>query len=331
MKKTIVIVTHSEDNASVEKIADRIESSGLNVLRFNTDQYPTEFRLQAEIVDNRLQHHVITPSGNSTHTDDIQAIWYRRLAAGKNIDSQMETQMRSASVEESKRCLLGFLTCTDCFQVDEYWVVKKASNKDYQLKLAAEIGLDLPKTLVTNCENTARRFYDENRGEIITKMQTAFSVWKNGTEQVVFTNEVKEHHLDNLDGLRQCPMVFQEKIEKQLELRVTIVGQQVFCAAIDSNAHAHMQTDWRKRGHDTLEDWFSYSLPEELRQKVLQLARKLNLNYGAMDIIVTPDNRYKFLEINPCGEFFWMDYFTHLPICDAMADLLISGHHNIGN
>lgn len=331
MKKTIVIVTHSDDNASVEQVSERIKASGRKVLRLNSDQYPTEFQLQAEIIDNRQQHHIITPSGDSTHTDDIHAIWYRRMAAGKNIDAQMESQMRAASVEESRRCLLGLLTCTDCFQVDEYWRVKKASNKDYQLKLAANIGLELPKTLVTNSEDAARRFYDENQGQIITKMQTAFSVWKNGSEQVVFTNDVEAHHLDNLEGLRQCPMVFQEKVKKKLELRVTVVGKQVFCAAIDSNAHAQMQTDWRKRGQDTLEDWFIYPLPEEIQQKVLQLTRNLGLNYGAIDIIVTPDNRYTFLEINPCGEFFWMDYFTNLPICDAMADLLVNGHHNMSN
>jgi len=325
VKKSVIIVTHSAENSSVEKVKARLEQSGLQVIRFNTDKYPTEYLLEAELTNGTYRHRLLTPDGHSVDSSQIHGIWYRRFAAGQSIDTEMETQMRNASVEESKRCILGLLTCSDCLQVDNYWTVKKASNKDYQLKLAAEIGFDLPATLVTNSPQAARRFYDEQRGNIITKMQTAFSVWKDGVEQVVFTSEVEEQHLEKLDGLYQCPMVFQEKIQKALELRVTVVGKQIFCAAIDSNAHKHMQTDWRKRGSDTLEDWFPYELPVDQQQKVTKLATRLGLNYGAIDIIVTPDNRFKFLEINPCGEFYWMDHFTKLPICDAMADLLMTG------
>lgn len=325
MKKSVVIITHSADNASIDKVSARIQESGLNVIRFNTDKYPTEYMLEAELCSDKYQHRLITSDGTSVSSSQIHSIWYRRFYTGQSIDPKMESQMRQASVEESKRCIIGLLTCADCLKVDDYWSVKKASNKDYQLKIASEIGFDLPATLVTNSPNAARRFFDEQQGRIITKMQTSFAVWKNGREQVVFTNEVKEHHLERLDGLHQCPMVFQENIRKALELRVTVVGKRVFCAAIDSSAHANMQTDWRKRGSDTLSEWFGYSLPEDLQQKILLLCSRLDLHYGAIDIIVTPENEYKFLEINPCGEFYWMDAFTKLDICDAIADQLVLG------
>lgn len=324
MSKSVIIITHSNDNDSINKISDRISENGLIPIRLNTDKYPTEFKLQAELKSGIYQHRVITPNGTAVNECDIHSIWYRRLQIGKDIDPNMEKQMRSACVEETKRCLLGLLTCSESLKVDDYWSVKKASNKDFQLKLAANIGLDLPATLVTNDENRVRKFFEEQNEKIITKMQTSFSVWEEGIEKVVFTSEVNEEHLSDLDGLSQCPMVFQENIEKKLELRATVVGNKVFCAAIDSNAHEHMGTDWRKRGLDTLKDWFKYELPKDVEQKLLQLSTKLGLNYGAADIILTPDNRYKFLEINPCGEFYWMDHYTELGICDAIANLLVS-------
>jgi len=325
MNKTIVIITHSKDNASIPTVTDYIEDAGFEVFRLDSDRYPTEFSLDARSTENSYEHSLRSPNGQSVNSYNIHAIWYRRFYAGRGIDGDMEKQMRDASLEESKRSLLGFLTCTNAFQMDDYWVVKKASNKDYQLKLARQIGLDIPATLVTNNPESARAFYDQQHGNIITKMQTAFSVWEDGVEKVVFTNPVEDKHLEKLDGLRQCPMVFQQQVEKQLELRATVVGNQVFCAAIDSNAHERMGDDWRKRGIDTLEAWQPYTLPEMVNSKLLQLTQALGLHYGAADIILTPDGRHVFLEINPCGEFFWMDHFTGLPICQAIAQTLLQG------
>ena len=337
MSEFVVIITHSNDNASVERVSERIRATGLIPLRFNTDKYPTEFLLKAqshktcnEPYSNEpcspktsYSHNLITAKGEHVPTSAVHSVWYRRFYGGQDIDKQMESQMRSACLEESKRCILGFLSCQDCFQIDDYWKIRKASNKDYQLKLAAEIGFDIPDTLVTNNEQSVRKFFNAHNGNIITKMQSSFAIWKDDEEHVVFTNKVKQQHFDNLEGLRQCPMVFQEKIDKALELRITVVGNQVFCAAIDSNVHKEMATDWRKKGADTLIEWFKYDLPKELIQKILVLLARLELNYGAIDVILTPDQQYKFLEINPCGEFYWMDHYTKLGICDAIAELLI--------
>jgi len=338
MSKFVVIVTHSNDNASVDQVSESIRAAGLTPLRFNTDKYPTEFLLEAQLHkpseepnSNRphaqktsYSHSIITPEGERVPTSAVHSVWYRRFYGGQDIDKHMEQQMRSACLEESKRCILGFLSCHDHFQIDDYWKIRRASNKDYQLKLAAEIGFDIPDTLVTNNEKAAREFFNGHNGNIITKMQSSFAIWKDGEEHVVFTNEVEQQHLDSLEGLRQCPMVFQEKIDKALELRVTVVGNQVFCAAIDSNAHKEMAADWRKKGADTLTEWFKYDLPEELTQKVRTLTSRLGLNYGGIDILLTPDQQYKFLEINPCGEFYWMDLYTKLGICDAIAKTLIN-------
>lgn len=322
MSKHVVIVTHSMDNASVAQVSDNLRDQGLTPVRFNTDKYPTDFLLEAEFSEGQTRHTLVTPSGHTVTRDQIHSVWYRRFFAGKDIDSDMDAQKRSACIEESKRCILGFLSCTRSFQVDDYWKVKQASNKDWQLQLATEVGLPPPATLVTNCAESVEGFYRAHKGKIITKMQTAFSVWQDGVEGVVFTSEVEDHHLGQLDGLRQCPMVFQQNVAKQLELRATIVGNQVFCAAVDSMAHDNMGTDWRKRGSDTLDQWFKYDLPEDIQQKLLNLARKLGLQYGAADIILTPDNQYIFLEINPCGEFYWMDHYTGLGISRAIAGLL---------
>lgn len=82
--------------------------------------------------------------------------------------------------------------------------------------------------------------------------------------------------------------------------------------------------DWRKRGVALLNAWQPYTLPAEIEQKLLKLMNHFNLHYGAIDVIVTPDDRYVFLEVNPVGEFFWLELCPGLPISRAIANLLLT-------
>lgn len=324
MANKILIITHSGDNAAIDKVSQRLQERGFEAVRIDTDTYPTEALIES-FSDSHSHKQFIGKDGQHlVSSEDIHSIWYRRFYAGQKIPHDMESQKRYACLEESRRCLTGFLSCQKAFCLDNYWKVKIASVKDYQLQLASELGFDIPKTLVTNHPDSVRRFYDEQRGKIITKMQTSFAIWENNKEHVVFTNPVTEDNLNHLEGLALSPMVFQQHIEKKLELRVTVVGKTIFSAAIDSNRHDSMKNDWRKNGINTLAEWFPVDIPESLQQKILALMKALNLQYGAIDIILTPDDEYKFLEINPVGEFYWLDAITGFPICDTIADVLIA-------
>ncbi len=192
-----------------------------------------------------------------------------------------------------------------------------------QLQIARKIGLDTPRTLTTNNPLAVKQFAQECHQGIITKMLSSFAIYdEQGREKVVFTNPISSEDLENLDGLRFCPMTFQEKIPKALELRTTIVGKRVLTAAVDSQALDKARYDWRKQGIALLDAWEAYTLPEDVKEKLLKLMAEFRLNYGAIDIILTPDNRYVFLEVNPVGEFFWLERHPQLPISKAIAEVL---------
>ena len=160
-------------------------------------------------------------------------------------------------------------------------------------------------------------------------MLSSFAIYdKQGQEKVVFTNPVKSEDINNLDGLNLCPMTFQEKISKALELRIIIVGKNVFTAAVDSQALQKAHYDWRREGMALLKAWKNYDLPKDIEQKLLKLMTYFGLNYGAIDIILTPDGKYVFLEVNPVGEFFWLENCPGLPISQAIAELLVSSSYS---
>jgi glutathione synthase/RimK-type ligase-like ATP-grasp enzyme len=112
---------------------------------------------------------------------------------------------------------------------------------------------------------------------------------------------------------------FSGKLTKKLELRTTIVGKNIFTAAVDSQVLDKAQFDWRRQGLALIDAWQPYTLPANVEEKLLKLMNYFGLNYGAIDIILTPYDRLVFLEVNPCGEFFWLEKCPGLPISDAIS------------
>lgn len=316
---TILIVTHSQDNEAPERVAHALETRGERAYRFDTDLFPTELRL---VLDERGGGRLAGPAGVLA-LEDVSAVWYRRNAIGKRIPQDLDPQLRVPSVEESRRVMLGMVSTLEVFQLDALEVLRRAEHKPLQLKLAGALGMDVPRTLMTNDPEAVRTFAATCPDGVVTKMMTSFAVYDaQGREQVVFTTPLNARQLEDLEGLELCPMTFQERLEKSVELRVTVVGERVMAAAIDSQALPRAREDWRREGLALVAAWRPYALPEDLQARVLRLMEALGLNYGAFDFIVTPEGRHVFLEVNPSGEFMWLLKHPGLPIDEALADVL---------
>ncbi len=322
MKEKILIITHTEENECVDNVMQVLNDRGAEAIRFDTDLYPTSVGLTTDY-SNALQNNYLQIGEKRHDLSEITACWYRRLRVGKNIPKDLDPQLRKPSLEESRRSFFGVLHSLDAFILDPYPIVKRAEVKQLQLKIATELGLNIPKTCITNKAEEVRRFYERCPNGIITKMQTSFAVYQEGIENVVYTNLVDKEMLDELDGLELCPMTFQEAIPKALELRVTIVGDEIFSAAIDSQKTEDTKTDWRKDGVGLLDHWVEYPLPEELKHKLLALMDRLQLNYGAIDVILHPDGQYYFLEVNPNGEYMWLERTPGFKISEKLAQVLL--------
>jgi MvdD family ATP-grasp ribosomal peptide maturase len=321
---TVLIITRSDDNESVSMVTRAIEGKGGKAIRFDTDRYPTEVRLSAyygrEDDDERL---TLTNEEGEFNLREVEAVWHRRLNFGGLLPQTLDRQLRYASLGETRAAAQGMLASLKAFRMDEVQHIRHAENKQLQLQMARDLGLEIPRTLTTNDPSAVRAFAASCESGMVTKMLSSFAVYEGGQELVVFTNPVKTEDLADLSGLRLCPMTFQEMIPKALELRATVVGDRVMAASIDSQSSKRAVHDWRRDGLRMIQDWQPYELPREVEANVLRLMDYFVLNYGAIDIIVTPDGRHIFLEINPVGEFFWLESYPGLPISDAIADVLM--------
>jgi MvdD family ATP-grasp ribosomal peptide maturase len=323
-RPVILIVSYSNDNPSVARVADAVAAHGGIAYRFDSDRFPTELRLVSRYSG---QEERLVLAGDDYELDlrSVSAVWYRRVAIGQRIPRTMDPQLRRTAIDESRATVYGLIASLDAFHLDPVHRLRRAENKQLQLKIARAVGLRIPRTLMTNEPEAVRRFARECPAGMVMKTLTSFAIYAGGLEKVVFTNPVEAEHLERLDELRYCPATFQERLPKALELRATIVGDRVYTGSIDSQRSERARVDWRRDGLGLIDRWQPYELPVDVEQGLLKLMRALGLHYGAADLILTPDGRHVFLELNPNGEFFWLERHAGLPISSAIAELLMAG------
>ncbi|HYU33147.1 MAG TPA: hypothetical protein VEW48_13380, partial [Thermoanaerobaculia bacterium] len=180
-----------------------------------------------------------------------------------------------------------------------------------------------PRTLMSNDPERIRRFLGEHPGRTIYK--PFYPAQWYGDDQVahLLTNAVEPDDLPSDEVLRLTPGIFQEKVEKAHELRVTILGEHVVTARLLSQESELTRLDWRAgAGKIRVEP---DRLPEELERACLRLMRNLGIVFGCFDFIVTPQGEHVFLEVNPAGQFLWVEEACpDLPMLAPFVDFLLA-------
>lgn len=329
-RNKVLVVTSSEE-PNVEKVFPILKSRGGKPTRINTDCFFDSILVHFEMLGSHSEW-VIETRDEKIRSSEIKSVWYRRPSSPDASLSKNVSQPYHGFVEdEVKKFLWSLWTSTNDKNI--LWVNHPLAlklleyNKLYQLQVANEVGLDVPETIVTMYQDKALRFFDMCDGQLVMKLLGGGGNLKNeeGKDLVVYTSRVfREHIIERGEGMKQAPVMFQRYIPKKIELRVTIVGEKVFTCAIDSQVSSRTKDDWRRYdfervGHNP------YGLPKDVEEKLLRLMWMLKINFGAIDMIVTPKDKYVFLEVNPSGQWGWIEALTGMPISEALADLLIAG------
>jgi len=321
---TILIVT-GQDDVHADIVIPKLEHRGCSVVRMNTDNFAenARFTVHGEDWNGSVQLH---DSGRSFVLQEVTAVWYRKpvpIRSKAALAFEQAAEFANGEYESFLRSLYALLG--EAFWLSDYWRIRLASQKLANLRLAQRIGLKTPPTIVTNDEAEARRFADRHDWKILAKpfALTTFKTDPNApTSWDSFATIVSREMFDTLaPSIALAPTMMQKYVDKEIELRVTVVGRRVFCASIDSQAHAYADQDWRAVDAEELKH-AAYSLPQEVVDKLLAINRAHGLQFSTHDIIVDKDGDYVWLEINPNGQWAWVEQLAGLPISDAIAELL---------
>jgi MvdC family ATP-grasp ribosomal peptide maturase len=318
----VLILTHSADHFTVDNVERALARRKVRSIRLESDRFPAEVRLSSRLGPGGPRHWIEDPSAG-VEAEDVRAVWTRRIWTPR-LAEDLDPGFREACMRESLASLYAML---DGIRPGR-WINDPernhaASDKGRQLRSAREAGLRVPRTLITNDPRRARAFYDEVNGDVVAKLLTALSRRMEGPAPAVPTSALRVEDLDDLESLRHCPMVFQERIPKEVELRVMYVQGKLFAGAIDARRSASGSTDWRGATPEEC-GWQHASVPGDVVRGVDALMTALGLASGAIDLIRTPSGEHVFLEVNPTGEWGMLERDLDLPISEAIAEALLA-------
>jgi glutathione synthase/RimK-type ligase-like ATP-grasp enzyme len=312
----ILILTHRFD-PHADLVIRALESMNAKYFRINWDDYPKRIclRLTTDQLRSAAQ---LRYADKTLSAEDIRVVWVRRRPVFDIHEEVGDPQYRQFAEDQCRATFDGFCLFLEAFWVSHPWSIAKAERKFYQLDIARQVGLDIPRSLVTNNETEARSFctmlWERNAG-VIAKMLGSSSA------AAVHTTQVLPQHNDSFTLARYAPVLFQELVPKACDIRIVIFGDRLFSVAIDSQANPNTQIDWRRAGFRDLVHT-AVALPSDLASKCRGLLKRLNLNFGAIDMARRPDGRYTFFEVNPVGQWLWLEDFCNLSISSELAAFL---------
>lgn len=240
----------------------------------------------------------------------IEAIWWRR----PNPCLLPANQMNREHVQvEWDQYVEGLLHSRGCRWVNEPFTQRRAALKLVQLGVAARLGFLLPETLTTTCPDRARAFLETHQCAVYKRVGTG--------PGGAYTRLVTPSLVDRLDALRSCPVTFQKYIEPGHDLRVTWIGGRSFAMKIDT-AQSGTPEDSRR---DYTVEHAMIELDPILEARLSKLMGELGLVYGAIDLRVSKNGDTYLLEVNPAGQFAFVEILTDMPVIEAMARLLAEG------
>lgn len=319
MRNGYVFIVSTIADAATDDVVQKLTNLGVPHKRLNTEQYPFSSTLTVDPAKT-FQDGWIVLSGEEMPTPS--SIWYRRLRTPSKPQG-MDEGVYTFCLQENRAALMGGILGFAGRWMSHPAAVWQAEYKPFQLSLAAQVGLQIPRTVVTNDPIVIRRAFTEFQ-EMIVKPARSGYLTHNGQEFAIFTSRVLQEHLDELESTAWSPAIYQARIPKQVDLRITIVGRKLFAAAIDSQSDPAASLDWRQTRNPLLPHR-PIALPVDIVEKLLSMMDSLRLTFGAIDMVLTPSGEYVFLEVNPNGQWLWIDDMLGCGISDAVASWLAGG------
>lgn len=331
----ILIVTNEIDShasAVIEELYQRVPSE--SVFRLNT-----EMLLRKNAVTVRQSSSgtdfTLMSKGTSRSVDgrEISAVYYRRPEVVFPLVECLGEHAGEVASKESTLFIDWMMSSLDIdtFVLSPPHVLRRANSKLLQYRIATQVGLQLPKTLYSNDRTAVAAFVDSIPAVAVKTLREA-SFIRGEKSYSFFTRRVSSDDLRNfIDNAPQSINYFQEYVEKQYELRVTAVRDQLFSVRINSqNATEKSLEDWRREDFRKVPHLVE-PLPKSVKNSVLEFLSRMNLSFGCFDFIVDPDGEYWFLECNPNGQWLWIQELTGVNIAGAVADALVAGGEGAGN
>ena len=329
MMKTIIIITNKDD-VTVDFVIKELQKRDIPYYRFNTEDVPDKIRVNFDFNTNTYEL-TDTVKQITINLLEIDSVYYRRPLLNEldyigGINAEEKHYLRS----ELAFILEGiYKVLKNKYWLNNVYDIREAENKIHQLQLAQDIGFKIPQSIVSNQINKLNKFKIAVDDDCIIKPIKSGNMKSVNEPKAVFTTKVKEEQFNDIDRIESFPIYIQSNIHKQYDLRIIVIGTNVYSTQIHSQVNKNSEIDWR-RGQEILEQRV-HVLPKIIKKMCIDLTEKLNLSYSAIDMVLDKCGEYVFLEINPNGQWAWIENRLGFPLSRKIVDLLITEGNSNGD
>ncbi|MFF3442313.1 MvdC/MvdD family ATP grasp protein [Streptosporangium sp. NPDC002721] len=317
----MILVLSRKDDLAVNLVLPKLVERGVEVFWWDPGDYPAASRITSRLVDGAWRHTLVS-GGTEYDCSTISAVWNRRPSRPRPAETVEDATHRDYVEKLARIYLNGWEDTFDArwFPARSIDVIRTQS-KLVNLTAAARLGFTVPETTVTNDPEELAEAWTAAEGRLISKEVEFVEFALDGAGHNFYTTPVTRRHLTSRHRLTHAPAILQPYVDKAVELRITVVGDRVFTAEIHSQGSRATRHDYRHyEGH--FSQYAVHDLPEDIERRCVELVRSLDLAFGCIDVILTPKGEYVYLELNPAGQWGWIEEFTDLPISEAIADWL---------
>ena len=312
----LLILSNSED-VTADYLASVLARNRVAFLRLDTDTVLRQVAFAYEGGGPRLR-----VDGTWYGPGAFSNVWYRRPERLKHPEADDSPEGRFV-LEEWAEAIEGFLALID----QARWMNHpsqnvRASHKLEQLGRAASLGLAVPDSLVTQDPDRLRAFFARHSGRVIVKPMASGYVERPAGERdsLVYTNLVRVEHLGDLTELRACPTLFQEFVDKEFDVRITAVDGVLHAIGLTAREpDGSQRCDIRRNNMEDV-SYHPVDLPAPVRSGLASLLAAYGLRFAAIDMAVARGGEWVFFEVNPNGQWAWLDLAGATDIAASFVD-----------
>lgn len=320
----VLLVTERAD-LSADLLVVELSRRGVPFFRFNQEEFPSRVHACWHSSANQI---LIESASDGIEGAEIAFAWYRRYKGPDSSTEGYDATCTEFVTRESRGFLAGLWSIARWPWVNHPANVAEAEQKVLQLHRALELGMVVPDTLVGNHPQRVRNFLDTQ--EAVGKTIVGGSLVDGSRSLFVYTTPLESDDAKSSTSIAASPIIVQQRINGAKDVRVTIVDDEAFSVEIDVEGKGVHEVDWRLVPDERL-CYSPRTLPASVAKLCIRLVRSFGLRYGALDLLRTVDGEYVFLELNPSGQWGWIERALELPITSRLVDLLAGTAHERRN
>jgi len=321
----VLVLTNSLD-ATADYLCAKVHAAAVALVRLDSDM-----DLRRLSLEYRNGKPVLGIDQATYRPEDFSHVWLRRPEELRLQNQVLGQAEKRHITEEWKGALEGFLAHIDvCRWINHPARNAAASHKMEQLSRAKSLGFLVPETLITNKPEAMHDFWHECEGEVAVKPIFSGYLERDAPaeDSQVYTNRVQPRHLQSAHSLLPiCPTLFQRIVRKAMDVRITIVDSAVYPVGITADDGGRQRLDIRRNNMNDVK-YSMVSVPPELRARLMELVASYGLRFAAVDMAIDEDGRWFFFEVNPNGQWAWLDIAGITSIAAGFVRMFSQGKGN---